>query len=255
MSVLVSISNSVIGSEAVNSVSARELHAKLEIKSKFADWIKNRISQYGFILGEDYEVLQATEISVLKNENGELPGLQKNTSSGFSATEYIISLDMAKELAMVENNDKGREVRKYFIAAEKDLAARVTTEIAAEFLMEQYKERAELRKVAERAIAGNVMEKARLGIRVHNGLTSAEWLEIREAIGLVAEYGDGSDVESDMIYNAVHAHMIRYFGASNGGVLPFRGALMYLREIRARYAAGYRPTYVAGRLVYDLTMC
>lgn len=106
-----------------------------------------------------------------------------------------------------------------------------------------------------RALAGqlSVYERERLGAWQRNGLIRDEWDQIRDAISEIAEYGEG-EREQDMIYNAVHAHMIRYFGASNGGVLPFRGAMMYLREIRARYAAGYRPTYVAGRLVYDLTM-
>ena len=117
------------------------------------------------------------------------------------------------------------------------------------------KERAELCDMAERAIAGNVMDRSKLGARVHNGLTSDEWREIREMIGSVADFGEGSEIERDMIYNAVHAHMIRYFGSRGPISLPFKGVMLYLREIRARYTTGYRPKYVAGSLVYDLTMC
>lgn len=86
-----------------NLVSARELHQFLEIKSKFADWIKNRISKYEFV------------------ENTDFVTLSKNLENGGKETDYIIKLDMAKELSMVENNDKGRQARKYFIECEKKL--------------------------------------------------------------------------------------------------------------------------------------
>lgn len=251
MSVLVSISNNVIGAESVNSVNARDLHRELGVGRDFSKWIKGRIEQYCFVQGEDFEILGPNEISTAQNGDIELRGLQQVGPKGFLATEYVITLDMAKELAMVENNSKGREVRKYFIAAEKELQVR----LAASLFMEHHRERMELCGVAERAIAGNVADRAKLGVRVHNGLTSAEWQEIREMICSIADYGEGSVIESDKIYNAVHAHMFRYFGASDGGVLPFRGAMAYLREIRARYSAGYRPKYVAGRLEYDETMC
>ena len=255
MSVLVSISNNVIGAESVNSVNARDLHRELGVGRDFSNWIKGRIEQYCFVQGEDYEALQPAPLPIAKSGDLMEQGSDKSSETGLkSAIEYVISLDMAKELAMVENNSKGREVRKYFIAAEKELQVR----LAASLFMEHHRERAELRVSAERAIAGNVSDRAKLGVRVHNGLTSAEWQEIREMIDSIAEYGDGSVIESDKIYNAVHAHMFRYFGASNGaggcGVLPFRGAMAYLREIRARYSAGYRPKYVAGRLEYDETM-
>lgn len=85
-------------------VSARELHAFLEVETRFGDWIARRIDEYDFTENEDFEVL-------LKNE--------KNPQGGRPAVEYAISLDMAKELAMVEKNDKGKQARRYFIAIEK----------------------------------------------------------------------------------------------------------------------------------------
>ena len=83
---------------------AEKLFAILEVNSKFADWIKNRISQYGFIENQDYVV--------------------KTTYTGRRPRkEYFITLDMAKELCMVENNDKGKEARRYFIKCEQELQA------------------------------------------------------------------------------------------------------------------------------------
>lgn len=89
------------GKRAVN---ARELHQFLESKYQFANWIQERITKYGFVENQYYEVFKEN----LKNSNGGRP-----------QTEYVLSVDMAKELSMVENNEKGRLARKYFIECEK----------------------------------------------------------------------------------------------------------------------------------------
>lgn len=86
------------------SVNARELHQFLESKYQFANWIQERITKYGFVENQDYEVFKEN----LKNSNGGRPQI-----------EYALSVDMAKELSMVENNEKGRLARKYFIECEK----------------------------------------------------------------------------------------------------------------------------------------
>lgn len=87
----------------VQTVNARDLWEKLESSQQFADWIKNRIEKYGFQEGTDYLIHK----------------IMKNPKGGRPEKEYHITLDMAKELAMVENNEKGREVRRYFIRIEK----------------------------------------------------------------------------------------------------------------------------------------
>lgn len=91
------------GRKAVN---ARELHQFLENKRQFADWIKQRVEQYGFIENKDFEVFH----KFVNNSNGGRP-----------TVEYALSIEMAKELSMVENNEKGRIARKYFIACEEKL--------------------------------------------------------------------------------------------------------------------------------------
>lgn len=86
------------------AVSATELHGFLEVKSKFAEWINRRIEEYGFIEGQDFSSF--SEIS--EKPNGGRP-----------TTEYAISINMAKELSMVERNEKGKLARLYFIEMEK----------------------------------------------------------------------------------------------------------------------------------------
>lgn len=94
----------VIEYDGKQAVNARELHEKLGNKKQFANWIQLRIEQYGFVENQDFQVFNQK----VKNSNG-----------GRSRKEYALSLDMAKELCMVENNDAGRRIRKYFIEVEK----------------------------------------------------------------------------------------------------------------------------------------
>lgn len=94
-------------------VNARELHQFLESKQQFTDWIKNRIEKYGFIEGEDYTSFH----KIMKRENG-----------ASTKKEYGLTLDTAKEISMVENNEKGKEARRYFIKMER-MAQKVTVSL------------------------------------------------------------------------------------------------------------------------------
>ncbi len=87
-------------------VNARDLHKMLEVKAEFSHWIKRRISQCKFEENFDYIVF------VKKDEN---------LKGGRPTTEYFISVDMTKHLGMMERNEKGHEIRKYYIEQE-DLA-------------------------------------------------------------------------------------------------------------------------------------
>jgi anti-repressor protein len=88
----------------VNAVNARDLHRFLEVGKEFANWVKDRIDRYGFVENKDFEVF---------SDSG------KNPQGGRPAKEYALTLDMAKELAMVERNPKGKQARAYFIECER----------------------------------------------------------------------------------------------------------------------------------------
>ncbi|EAL6802245.1 phage antirepressor Ant [Campylobacter coli] len=90
-----------IGAE-INSANAREIFQFLNSEQEYSNWIKNRISHYNFIENQDYII----ELVYTK---------------GRPRKEYYVTLDMAKELCMVENNEKGRQARCYFIECEKRL--------------------------------------------------------------------------------------------------------------------------------------
>lgn len=120
----------IIEKDGQQLVSGRELHGFLEVKSRFADWIKNRIRRYGFTPGFDY-----TSVSkILENGGREL--------------DYALSLDMGKELAMVEGNAKGKQARLYFIQCEKKL--QLAAGQAAELMRVVTRQQEQLRQIAER---------------------------------------------------------------------------------------------------------
>ena len=87
-------------------INARELHKALKSKRQFADWMKQRIDKYKFLKNQDFFTFHKF---VKRGEN----------NLGNKFTEYYITVDMAKELCMVENNETGRNIRRYFIEVEK----------------------------------------------------------------------------------------------------------------------------------------
>lgn len=87
------------------------MHEFLGVKRDFSTWIKDRIEEYGFIEGQDY----------IFDESRFSPNLGKTSKcskGGRPTIEYLLTIDMAKELGMVEKTEKGREIRKYFVRCE-----------------------------------------------------------------------------------------------------------------------------------------
>lgn len=101
---LVRVFDGVIGGMPAQVCDGRELHVFLKNGKQFSDWIKQRISQYGFEENQDFGI--ASPKSEAKR-------------GGHNRTDYHLTLDMAKELSMVENNDQGRMARRYFIEMER----------------------------------------------------------------------------------------------------------------------------------------
>ena len=85
-------------------VSARQLHKSLEVKTRFSQWVEQNFK----ILEEGYEFTSVVGTTVVNN------------GANRKLQDYVLSLDAAKNLAMVSKTDKGKEVRQYFIQVEKD---------------------------------------------------------------------------------------------------------------------------------------
>lgn len=99
-----------INNDEVIAVNARDLHSYLNVGKDFSSWIKDRISKYDFTEYLDY-------IKAGPQNGGAGP---QNGGAGLNKIDYHISLDMAKELSMLQNNEKGKAARKYFIKIEKE---------------------------------------------------------------------------------------------------------------------------------------
>ncbi|MFH1611049.1 MAG: antA/AntB antirepressor family protein [Patescibacteria group bacterium] len=99
-------------------VNARELHRWLGVGKFFANWIKDRIEKYGFVENLDYFITIANSGNGLSTQS---KGKIVDAKTGkVLSKDYILTVDMAKELAMVENSEIGKQVRKYFIRVEGD---------------------------------------------------------------------------------------------------------------------------------------
>lgn len=108
---LIPVISGVIGRQPTSIVSAKALHGVLGVGRDFTNWIKGRIDQYGFVAGIDF----------IRVENLSTPKRASTKTRQQVEHDYLISVDMAKEVAMVERNEQGRAVRRYFIQCEKEL--------------------------------------------------------------------------------------------------------------------------------------
>ena len=106
-----------IGGIEQTCVDARFLHAYLQNGDMFTNWMNSRLQKYGFEEGSDYELIALENTKA--NFASQKTEAKTQGRGGHNKKDYRISLDMAKELSMVENNDRGREARRYFIAMER----------------------------------------------------------------------------------------------------------------------------------------
>lgn len=100
-----------INGSDTNSIDAKLIYDYLELKEDFTNWVKRTIDKYDFIESEDYVRYVSTSLG-----NSEV---KKGLSLRGKKTNYIVTLDMAKELCMVSNTTNGKATRKYFIEVEK----------------------------------------------------------------------------------------------------------------------------------------
>ena len=113
MKELIAVTPRIINNESIQTVSARDLHVELHVKQDFSDWIKVQIGRADLVADVDY-------ITLLKKRGPELRGLQ-------GKVEYFVTLDAGKNIAMMSNSKKGKEVRAYFISCEKQLKSALIT--------------------------------------------------------------------------------------------------------------------------------
>lgn len=134
MNALIAIEHHAIDGEEVQTVDARKLHAFLKVGRAFSNWIKGRIAEYGFVDGQDF----------VTAENLSTPNPARSNSRAQRTIEYHLTLDMAKELSMVERTEKGREARRYFIECERIALGKITPAVEGDDEPSTVKDRAPL---------------------------------------------------------------------------------------------------------------
>lgn len=105
---LIPVFDGTINNEPVLLCNARDLHDFLGVGKDFSTWIKGRVTEYGFVENQDYIAIPQ----------------KRGIGHGRGKIDYHLTLDTAKETAMVERNEKGRQIRRYFIECEKELHKR-----------------------------------------------------------------------------------------------------------------------------------
>jgi len=95
----------IVEHDGETAVNLRDLHAFLEVSTQFRVWAP-RMFGYGFIEGQDY-------VGILPTEN------ERQVHGGHNRKDYAVTLDMAKEVSMIQRTDKGKQARQYFIEVEK----------------------------------------------------------------------------------------------------------------------------------------
>jgi anti-repressor protein len=112
MTELIPVRPGPIGGSATWVVDARDLHYFLQVGRDFSTWIRGRIDEYGFEEDTDYAMIDSPKLVNQSRRGGDR-----------RSKDCHLTLDMAKELAMAERNDKGRQARRYFINCERQLLA------------------------------------------------------------------------------------------------------------------------------------
>lgn len=175
-----------IGGRETNIVSAKALHKALGVGKDFSTWITDRISEYDFTIGHDYSVHKTISPNLGKSPNG--AAYSKIKQSGRPGKDYLLSVGMAKELAMIERTEQGRAIRRYFIQCEEELQ-RSVPEIAARY-RRQLKARISAANNFKPMCDALNMARAELG-----GMTAKQWAQANGITGEPRDHMNAAQLE------------------------------------------------------------
>ena len=145
---LIKVSKNEQGQQVVN---ARDLWKFLDVNYDFSTWIKRRIEKYDFVEDADFTMIRLIPQNCGIKKGGDRKSI-----------DYILSLDMAKELAMIENNSTGRAARRYFIQCEKRYRKLIDEKHSKEIQKLQENDRAEFYLKKIKALETNYEEVQKL---------------------------------------------------------------------------------------------
>ncbi|OFT33367.1 hypothetical protein HMPREF3169_07900 [Corynebacterium sp. HMSC08C04] len=221
--------------DGIQAVMGRDLHAFLDVRDNYTDWMKRMIA-YGFTAGQDF-----SEIS------------DKPSGAGRPRTDHVVALDMAKEISMIQRTDKGKQARQYFIECERK--AKEPAQLSPEELMARAIKIADSTikeleaKTADQALA---LEAAKPKVEYYDHCVSIESdvMTVKDwgaHFGLTEPQARQKLMDAKMIYRKVQT---REWSSRKGGVVDrneYRAYAAYrnLFDLRAQHNA---PRYHNGQV-------
>lgn len=164
-----------IAGAATQLCDARTLHVFLQVKRDFTDWVKGRIRKFKFVAGEDFIAVANLSSPNLGSAN------LSSKARAQKLTDYHLTLDMAKELSMVENNEQGRAARRYFISCEKQALAQQPARPynpAIDYERISPAQAQQLKELVERIVAAAVQGHAETWSRLHKKFKVNSYLQL-----------------------------------------------------------------------------
>jgi phage anti-repressor protein len=211
-----------IGTQNVQTVHARDLYDFLGIKQRFNDWITKRIGQYEFL--QDIDFIRYCDSS---SENPNPP------------IDYYLSIDMAKELSMVERTKKGKEARLYFLDCERRAEERIPPMTHGDLLVQM----AEAYRLQEQRVL--VLEKA-------HQAQQEQRIEDQAALISLLQHAQRAETKADLAIEDLHRMTVQEFILKNGLCRQFHppsygGIGKWLTDYSQRYGLRVRKAPVVGK--------
>lgn len=116
---LVPVTETQLNGKLQQTVSAKDLHNYLNVGNDFLTWIKGRIKEYRLINNDDFLIIDSSEFRNQNTNNEQQIKWTSERGGDRKSTDYILAIETDKALAMIENNEKGKAIRKYFIRCEQ----------------------------------------------------------------------------------------------------------------------------------------
>lgn len=184
------------------AVSMRDLHAGLQVGRDFTNWAK-RMFDYGFEAGSDYVEVFA--------KSGE------NPTGGRPRRDWALTLDTAKEIAMIQRTDRGQQVRRYFIEAEKRYRAQAAPALTGPELMAKALIEANETMQAQ----ARELEEARPKVEVADRFLNAEQdYSVKDAANALTRAG--VKVGPQRLFTALEGYGWIYRGKGDSRWRPYR---------------------------------
>lgn len=178
----------------IQAVNARELHTFLKSRQDFSTWVKNRIADYDFVENKDFVTA---------------PQKYGTVNGGYATrNEYFITIDMAKELSMVERNEQGKQARKYFIECEKRLKGSMTRLSYAQALR-AYADEVEAREKLEQQLALAEPKVEYFDALVNRNLL-LNFTTVAKELGVKRKVLIGYLIENGYVYRDQNSNLLPY---------------------------------------------